>query len=66
MCRLLTPPGDGEANGIIKAALPRPGSAIIGTTSEQAYDPSPELYDYAQTKIRGPGFWPADVNDKAA
>ena len=37
---------------IIKAALPhlKPGAAIIATASEQAYDPSPDLYDYAQTK----------------
>ena len=37
---------------IIRAALPHlePGSAIIGLASEQAYNPDPDLYVYAQTK----------------
>jgi NAD(P)-dependent dehydrogenase (short-subunit alcohol dehydrogenase family) len=43
---------------IIRAALPHlpPGATIIATTSEQAYDPSPDLYDYAQTKAATMNF----------
>ena len=43
---------------IIKAALQhlRPGSCIIAITSEQAYDPAGDLYDYAQTKAATMNF----------
>lgn len=43
---------------ILKAAMPhlKAGAAIIATASEQAYDPAPELYDYAQTKAATMNF----------
>lgn len=43
---------------IIRAALPHlpPGATIIATTSEQAYDPSADLFDYAQTKAATMNF----------
>jgi len=43
---------------MVKAALPhlKPGACILATTSEQAYDPSPELYAYAQTKAANMNF----------
>jgi len=43
---------------IIRAAVAhlQPGSTIIATTSEQAYDPIPELYAYAQSKAATMNF----------
>lgn len=43
---------------ITKAAMPhlQPGASIIVTASEQAYDPSPNLLDYAQTKAAQVAF----------
>ncbi len=43
---------------LCKAAVPhmKPGSAIINTASIQAYNPSPNLLDYATTKSAIVGF----------
>jgi NAD(P)-dependent dehydrogenase (short-subunit alcohol dehydrogenase family) len=43
---------------LIKAALPnlKPGAVILATASEQADDPSGDLYDYAQTKAATSNF----------
>ena len=43
---------------ITKAAVPhlKPGAAIIFTASEQAMDPSPNLFDYASTKAVNANF----------
>jgi len=53
--RIIYPPVNGYVYAlfwICKAALPHlpPGATIINTTSIQAYDPSPNLLDYAPTK----------------
>ncbi len=43
---------------ILRAAVPhlKPGATIIATTSEQAIDPSPQIYDYAMTKAATTNF----------
>ena len=43
---------------IIKAAIPHlpPGATIIASTSEQATDPTADLYDYAMTKAATTNF----------
>lgn len=43
---------------ILRAAIPhlKPGATIIATTSEQAMDPSPQIYDYAMTKAATTNF----------
>lgn len=43
---------------ILRAAVPhlKPGATIIATTSEQAIDPSPQIFDYAMTKAATTNF----------
>ena len=43
---------------IIREAIPHlpPGATIIASTSEQATDPTPDLYDYAMTKAATTNF----------
>ena len=53
---------------IARAALPQmdPGSSVIVTTSVQAYDPSPDLLDYAMTKAALVAFVQALADQQGA